>query len=319
MALRVPVPPDADERASLEALASVLGATALARVHGSSAPAWEPPNLIRCQSCGAPLPPAASAQVRCPYCTFENALPAALVAQVKAAERLARQHERDEVLCRALLRQPSARVANAVAFAGGLAVILVAGLAALLAGGFFIIDGYEAGLPRIAGVGLIEMGVALLPIAFVQRVLSNRRAVRILTLGFAATPPAREGGLSSCRNCGGPLPNAEPHVVLSRCGYCDAENLRLVDFRVHASIIDRFGGQHQSPGEALRATVRVRRRALFLGITGVSAIAIGFVWLFTGPKPPPVAEALVTVPFVESPAPRGAQFPEGVRRQGSGE
>ena len=309
MRLRVPVPPDADERASLEALASVLSATALARVHGGSAPEREPPNLIRCQSCGAPLPPAASAQVRCPYCHAENALPAALVAKVQAAERLRRQHERDEQLCRSLLKQPSARVANVVAFGGGLAVLLVAALAAFLGGAFFMIDGKEAGLPRWAGVGLIEMGVALLPLAFVRRVLSNRRALRILTLGFAAMPPQREGGLSSCRNCGGPLPNVEPRVVLSRCGYCGAENLRLADFRVHASIIDRFAGQHQSPGEALRAVVRARRRAFHLGLAGVSAIAIGFVWLLTGPKPPPLDAAAVTVPFEESLPPRDPPAP----------
>jgi hypothetical protein len=46
--LRVPVPPDPDERASREALATVLGATALARVQGGTAPDREPPNLIRC-------------------------------------------------------------------------------------------------------------------------------------------------------------------------------------------------------------------------------------------------------------------------------
>jgi len=187
----------------------------------------------------------------------------------------------------------------------------------MIAGAFFVIDGDEAGLPRLAGLGLVEMGAALLPIAFVHRVLSSRRALRILTLGFAAAPPDREGGLSSCRNCGGPLPSVEPRVLLSRCGYCDAENLRAVDWRVHASIVDRFSGGHQSPGDALRAMVRMRRRAAFLGLAGLSAIAIGVIWLVIAPEPPPADAATVFVPFENSEPPRLAEptkaFGEGVQ------
>jgi hypothetical protein len=301
--LRVPMPPDADERASLEALASALGATAHARAHAGAVPARQPPDLLRCRGCGAPLPLAGGGAVRCPYCQAETPLPAELAAKVLAAERLQHQHARDQELCRALLQQPSARVANWAAFTSGALVIVTAWVAAAISGAFLVIDGYEAGLPRLGGLGLILIGLALLPIAFVRRVLGSRRALRVLTLGFAATPPARAGELFSCRNCGGPLPEVEPRVLLSRCHYCRAENLRLADWRVQAGIVERFAGGQLSPAEALRPMTQVRRRAVWLGLAGVAAIALGCSWLVQNPKLPPLGEAVVWVPYEASRAP----------------
>ena len=301
--LRVPVPPDADEQASLEALSSVLAATAQARGLGGAVPRHQPPDVMHCRGCGAALPLAPGRSVRCPYCQAETPLPAELVAKLTAAERLQRQHARDEALCRALLRQPSARVANVVAFGSGALVIALAVMAAMICGAFLLIDGKEAGLPPLGGLGLMLMGLALLPIAFVRRVLGSRRALRVLTLGFAAIPPEREGGLASCRSCGAPLPDVEPHVLLSRCGYCAAENLRVVDWRVHASIVERFAGAEPSPAAALAPLLRVRRRAAWLGVTGAGVIAIGCWWLSTAPKPPPADAATVFVPYVAARAP----------------
>lgn len=296
--LTIPKPLDPDERASLEALAAVLAATAAAAARGGAPPpsGRDAPSVLRCKGCGAPQVPDDAPAVRCPFCGVDNDVPLEVAAKIRAARMVDRQHRRDDALARALHRQPSARVANCVAFLGGGALLLGAAVASMMAGALLMVDGYEAGKPRLGALGLAEIGLALLLIAYVRRTLAGRRALRILTLGFSAVPPERPGAPSRCRTCGAPLSAPLPREMLVRCAYCHAENLRMADFAIQAEIVERFSAGAASPGSVLQGLQRRRRRAGQLGIAGILLVVSSIAWQMSQPSAPEGDGRAVVVP-----------------------
>jgi hypothetical protein len=280
------LPHDADERASLEALAASLQAAALGSVlrpEPLSAASGSEHRILRCVQCGAPLTPTREPSVRCAFCSAECPVPSELARRIESNELVDTRRRRDERLCLALAKQPQARLANAVAFGSGVLSILLAAVANFAAAMMAFIAGDLGGPPRWGAFALAICGASLLAISFAHSVLGNRTALRVLTLGFSALPSAREGAGPRCRNCGAPLPAAAGSRVLTRCVYCDADNLGALDLGLQAALIQRFSRGELSPARAL---TRLRRRRLltrFPGFVGVLLLVAAGIWQHAGP------------------------------------
>jgi hypothetical protein len=85
----------------------------------------------------------------------------------------------------------------------------------------------------VFAVFVIALVMTLLSLTRVQ--VADRRAARYLTLHAAARRPERAGDAYGCRNCGAPLmPQSASAGVVSRCVYCEADNVLGLDLRREA-------------------------------------------------------------------------------------
>jgi hypothetical protein len=274
--LRVPVPRDLQERASLHALYETLAATS--RGARAQRPHREPPDLVRCTQCGAALAPSAETKTACRHCGTGATLPSSIVDRVKALSSVTKERARDEARIAALLRQPGPWAANAVAFIGGLSLLLGAIVTALITLGLAFVDGLEAGMPRLHGIGPILMGACLLVVGLSVRLLATRGALRVLTLGLAAEAPARAGDPFACRECGGPLVDPAPGASLVTCVYCRTTNVRLVDAQQQAAVVGP--SESKSPHDVL--VTASRRKTASIAIIGIAIafLGAGLAWTF---------------------------------------
>ncbi len=94
----------------------------------------------------------------------------------------------------------------------------------------------------------------------------------MLTLGFGALAPTRDGEPSRCRRCQGPLPHAGIGGV-APCAYCGAENIVGLDLR--PSLDPARTEQH---GFDTALTTRAKEKRLWAVLTGVAlATLLGWV------------------------------------------
>jgi hypothetical protein len=122
------------------------------------------------------------------------------------------------------------------------------------------------------GWGLIAPRV-LAGFFFARGRVADRGALRLLTLGFGALAPAREGDPAQCRLCLAPLPiEGMGGVVL--CRYCRAENIAGLDLR---PVIDSERGEQKPLIEALRRYRREKRLWLALSLVAVVLLG-GWAW-----------------------------------------
>ncbi|NUO48762.1 MAG: hypothetical protein HOV80_07895 [Polyangiaceae bacterium] len=272
--LRVPAPRDKQERTSLHALYETLAATS--RGARAERPHREPPDLVRCAQCGAALAPSAETKTTCRHCGAEATLPDSIVDRVKALSSLTRERKRDEARLAALLRQPGPWAANAVAFIGGLSLLFGAIVTALVTLGLAFVDGREAGMPRLHGIGPIVMGACLLVVALSIRLLATRGALRLVTLGLAAEPPARAGDPCACRECGGPLVEPAPGASLVTCVYCRTTNVRLVDAQQQAAVVGP--SERKSPHDVLATVARRKTASIIIFAIAIALLGAGLAW-----------------------------------------
>ena len=129
-----------------------------------------------------------------------------------------------------------------------------------------------------------------------RRLLANRRALRLLTLGFAAVAPARPGDPLECRRCGGPLRDPG-HAALTRCVYCEAPNVMAADLRFEASLLARFGDLASDPHVLLSTCSRQRRRATVGIAVGLGVALAGVASLAASSTHPAMSPLAVVVPF----------------------
>lgn len=285
---------------SLRLLAQTLVALAEQRTAGTDeAPAPTSPDVISCAACGGAAVPADAAEVTCRFCGAAVSMPGELRerlrahAQVKGAARLERAIAR-------LLDQPGATIAGKW-MARGVAIMRLGwplGLVVLAT--LSILHALEEdALPRIVlsepatSPFLHDLALAG-AVAFVcfagiavglDAYFANRRALRLVTLDFGASPPPRAGAGWGCRVCAGPLPDGDR--ILVRCVYCDAENVLGIDLRVQGR---RKEAQAKSVGEALHHRRRARiRLAIVLVLLAAGAGALGhelhYTALATRPRP----------------------------------
>lgn len=264
--LAVSVPDDADERASLEALAASLTAAAAGHAVTHTSDVCPARAVLHCKRCNAPLTPTPSSQATCAFCGAKNAIPDEISARIKSQAAVSARARRDEKLCARLARQPSSHLANLIAFGGGALCIALAAVATFAAASTAFLDDELGGMPHWDAFALALCGLGMLLFTFASSVLVSRGALRVLTLGFSALPSERAGASPRCRNCGAPLPEPSSARVLTRCVYCDSENLGPLDLGREAALITRFSRGELSPARAL-AQLRKRRfltRSVFL-------------------------------------------------------
>jgi hypothetical protein len=263
------------ERASLEALL----ATIRGRLEPSSdTPPKQPPEVVGCRSCGAPVPPDDREEVVCSFCTATTAMPDALRERVRAHRQVTAASSATAATVTSLLEQPGATRANGVllAMALGSVVIWTPILLGLWAAGVTDAGAFEVGWGLLAGSLLVLVGFVL-----ARAALASRRALRLLTSSFGARPPERPGGAPGCRRCAGPLPPTDAIVVT--CVFCEADNLLGLDLRPHVTTAK---AHELSLSQVVVARDRERRRwrwtaiamlpvALLAGAMATASVVVG--------------------------------------------
>ncbi|MBW2457057.1 MAG: PD40 domain-containing protein [Deltaproteobacteria bacterium] len=299
--LDIPWPADPDERASVETLVATITAHAAVVAAGAAAPPRRVASeQIECFHCGAPLRPTEAASVACGHCGTDQPVPREVVEKVRAMGELARDRRRDHRLAATLVHQRGAPVANVVALGGGLLVMALGVVALVLTVAFLFTDGQEAGMPRLGGLGLVIAGICLALLAGVRWSLAERRALRLLTIGFAALEPAQAGAPPQCRECGASLPDPGVDSAIARCVYCHAPNVMTADLRLDTSLVERFTQLGASPYEVLAGCGKQRRRARFVAGLGAAMLCVGAAWLWWDNQAVPLdRSAAAKIPFDE--------------------
>jgi hypothetical protein len=214
------------ERDSMQAAASSVCAVVSGQRYVAETPTVAA-KILSCQSCGAPAVPDDAAFVKCVYCNASIALPDDIRGQAAAVKNMSQNRSATAEIIAKLRDQPRAAHANK----------WLAFLAALMFGAWPIGWGLIAFRVLDDGFQASDLFCLLLPFAavvagfFLARArLADRGALQLLTLGFGALAPRREGEPSRCRRCQGPLPSAGLGGV-AQCRYCSAENIVGLDLR----------------------------------------------------------------------------------------
>lgn len=267
---------DSQEAASLQALRDSIRASA-ERVQGEAAGAAAPSGPVtelHCMNCGAPVTPSDQQWVQCGYCAQWVPIKDEIRARIRAVMTRDANRRDAEKLVDKLLRQPGAIRANlAIAFAAlpsfGVWPVIMGIAAVLYVLCFFRF--FNAFLLTVAGLAAI-VGLFYL----VRGQLTDRQALRLLTLHFSARAPARAGEPHRCRSCNAPLVEP-PGSVLVACVYCGAENVLGLDARHDAK-------EQKAEKVSLQETLETRRKehrrwrwagVKALGLLAVAAILVG--------------------------------------------
>ena len=238
---------------------------------------------LQCVSCNAALAVIDAPSTICVFCGTNNPIPQ----QYRDELRLTR--ELDDATANAArewarLNQASfsrwwfvcAAFAPFVLMSGGLAAVLIAGLARTVSRG---------DLPPLSGFGV------WLPLIPVQAVTAIVGIKMILVSGaasigaaFAATPPAAPGVPPSCRLCGAPLTVIEGDLLV-RCIYCKAESIVYLDQNSMRDLQLHVGAARSSLAQAM-AALAAKARIIRIQIWGRAVIILAFlilplIWSFS--------------------------------------
>jgi hypothetical protein len=199
------------------------------------------------------------------YCGAQVPLPDDVRGQAAATKSQSPERSRTGEIMARLRDQPRAARANAW----------------LLVLSFLMFGAWPLGWGLIAfrvlddGFQLTDVLFLALPFAavlagfFLARArLADRGALQLLTLGFGALAPARDGEPSRCRRCQGPLPAAGLGGV-TRCRYCAAENIVGIDLRPS---VDQARAEQSGFDDALRA--RRKEKTLWTTLSLVATVAL---------------------------------------------
>jgi hypothetical protein len=261
---------EGDERESLEHLRdSIIAAATTPSAEPADAPSAAP-GILACPTCAAAQVPIDAERMTCPSCSHELEVPAELRERLRAAAALVAGRAPQADMVRRLVEQPGATAAARVIAWCRRAMFWSQPLAIAALVTFLFHQTkrpeytYGIELSRLApsddGVffhdlalfGVVIVGVFAVSFTFGAAYLGSRSALRLLADHFGAVPPVRPGAPSTCRRCGGPLP--EGAELLRHCVYCGADNILGVDPRPAAA-------RHQREELDLAQTVRKRRRA----------------------------------------------------------
>jgi uncharacterized protein len=264
------------EARSMEAAASSIVAVEEGRRHVVSTPQLEV-ELLTCPRCGAPGALEDVERLLCSSCGASMDVPAALRARAAAAMLVKESRRRAAAVASKLLSQPTGEQLNSRLWTIWITMLVFPPLA-------FLVWLFHRELGLGAPWGLASPQLVLFsPIAAVggmfllgRLLLVSRRALQLLTLGFGALAPTRDGAPPRCRRCHGPL--SAPRVGgATSCGYCGSDNLVGIDLRPE---VDRARAESQTFDEVLDA----RRRSLWrwgvaalvsLALMGTAAAATG--------------------------------------------
>jgi hypothetical protein len=252
------------ERDSMQAAATSVKAVVEGQRYVAEAPTVAA-QITTCGACGAPAIPDDSPTVACGYCHQPIPLPPQVRGQAAAAKALAQSRTTSAAMIKKLRDQPRAARSN----------VWLLLLSLFMFGAWPI--GWGLIAYRVLGDGFQAPDVLclLLPLAavlggfFIARArLADRGALQLLTLGFGALAPRREGEPSRCRRCQGPLPGAGLGGV-AHCRYCSAENIVGLDLRPG---VDPARAEQHTFDVALKK--RAREKLLWTILTVVAVVAL---------------------------------------------
>ena len=256
------------ERDSMQAAASSVCAVVSGQRYVAEAPAI-PAKILSCPSCGAPAIPDDAPSVTCAYCHVQVALPDDVRGQAAAVKNASQNRAATADIIAKLRDQPRAAHTNK-----WLTVIAV-----LMFGAWPLGWGLVAFRVLADGFQATDLFCLLLPFAavvagfFLARArLADRGALQLLTLGFGALAPRREGEPSRCRRCQGPLPVAGLGGV-TQCRYCSAENIVGLDLRPS---VDQARTEQATFDVALKQ--RATEKRLWTTLTLVAGLAL-LAWM----------------------------------------
>lgn len=214
------------ESDSMKAAKSSVVAVVQGQKYVEQAPAI-PAQILSCGSCGGPAVPDDAPSVTCVYCHQQVPMPAQLRHQAAGSKAMAQSRTTTAQMIAKLRDQPRAARTNFW----------------LLLFSLFMFGAWPIGWGIIAvrvlgdGFQAQDLIFLMLPLAAVlggffmaRGRLADRGALQLLTLGFGALAPRKEGEPSRCRRCQGPLPTAGIGGV-THCAYCSAENIVGMDLR----------------------------------------------------------------------------------------
>jgi hypothetical protein len=252
------------ERDSMQAAAASVCAVVSGQRYVAQAPAVAA-GIVCCSQCGAPAVPDDAPWVQCAYCGAQVALPPQVRGQAAATKQRSDERSRTGEIIAKLRQQPKATRTN----------VWLLLLSCLMFGAWPVGWGLIAFSVLSDGFQATDLLFLLLPFAavlagfFLARArLADRGSLQLLTLGFGALAPARQGQPSRCRRCQGPLPEAGLGGV-SRCRYCSAENIVGIDLR---PIVDHARAEQDNFDRALEA--RRKEKTLWTTLSIVATFAL---------------------------------------------
>ena len=248
----------------MAAAASSVSAVVTGQRYVAEAPTV-PARMLMCNGCGAVAVPDDAHMVTCTYCGASVAVPDDIRAQAAASKVVSQGRSTTTEVIAKLRDQPRAAHTNTWLLA----------LAALMFGAWPLGWGLIAFRVLADGFQAPDLFCLLLPFAavvagfFLARArLADRGALQLLTLGFGALSPARQGQPSRCRRCQGPLPDAGLGGV-TQCRYCAAENIVGLDLR---PTVDSARAEQSNFDEALKK--RAAEKRLWATLTGVAGLVL---------------------------------------------
>jgi Tol biopolymer transport system component len=230
---------DDAERNSLRMLYASLRA---ARQGDSDGPRVNGVRMLTCPGCNAPLAPSAEPRVRCRACGMEVTVAAELRERVRADRELGAAPARAAAVAAALTTQRPARQTSLIFVAGGL--VMVAAWPLTIAAAWLSLHAAALTTPLALLLILVPPSLVAGPYLLLRWLIAGRFALRLITVGFGARAPEREGEPHTCRECGAPLVGAPERSdrMLVTCAYCRAENILGIDLRGMAGRYRREAG-----------------------------------------------------------------------------
>jgi hypothetical protein len=294
------------ERDSMQAAAASVCAVVSGQRYVAHAPAVTA-GIVCCSRCGAPAVPDDAPWVPCAYCGAQVALPPQVRGQAAAMKQQSPERSRTAEIIAKLRRQPRAARTNVWLFLLSLLMFGAWPLGWGLIAFSVLSDGFQATDLLFL---LLPFAAVLAGFFFARARLADRGSLQLLTLGFGALAPARQGQPSRCRRCQGPLPEAGLGGV-SRCRYCAAENIVGIDLR---PIVDQARAEQDGFDRALDA--RRKEKALWTTLSAVATLALlcwigGTTAYIASLVPEDVFDD--TTPVAASPAATAAKPPTAAR------
>jgi hypothetical protein len=214
------------EADSMHAAAASIEAVVTGRRHVEQAPAVAT-QVTSCPQCGAPAVPDDAPAVACTFCRAWVPLPPQVRGQAAAMKAMQASRQTQQRMVQKLLEQPRAATTNGWTFLFALLMFGAWPLGWGLIAWRVLDDGFQ---PEDAGFLLLPFAAVLGAFFLARARLADRGALQMLTLGFGALAPRREGEPSRCRRCQGPLPDVGLGGV-AQCRYCGSENIVGLDLR----------------------------------------------------------------------------------------
>ncbi|MEO8797189.1 MAG: hypothetical protein ABI551_04830, partial [Polyangiaceae bacterium] len=252
------------ERDSMNAAATSINAVVEGQRYVEQAPAVEQ-QILTCGACGGPAVPDDADVVPCRYCGAPVRVPLPLRHQAAGAKAMAQSRTTTTEMIAKLRDQPRAARSNVWLFVLSLFMFGAWPLGWGVIAYRVLDDGFQG---QDALFLLLPLAAVFGGFFIARGRLADRGALQLLTLGFGALAPRRDGEPSRCRRCQGPLPEGGIGGV-SHCADCGAENIVGLDLRPS---LDPARTEQHTFDDALKK--RRKEKRLWTVLTIVAVIAL---------------------------------------------